>query len=82
MWERERTVPLSLNLNTASETELMTLPGVDSALAARIVAGRHSRGYFRSLDEEGLIEGVSPALLQTMKEMAEKMKKAGMYTRQ
>jgi len=82
VWERERTVSLSLNLNTASEPELMTLPGIDSALAARIVASRHSRGYFHSLDEAGLIEGVSPALLRTMKEMAEKMRKAGMYTRQ
>src|SRR5208282_3139237 len=82
VWERERTLPLSLNLNTASEPELMTLPGVDSALAARIVASRHSHGYFRSLDEVGLIEGVSPALLRTMKEMAGEMRKAGMYTRQ
>jgi hypothetical protein len=82
VWERERTVPLSINLNTASEAELMTLPGVDSALAARIVATRHARGYFHSLDEVGLMEGVSPALLQTMKEMAEKMRNAGVYTRE
>jgi hypothetical protein len=82
VWERERTVPLSLNLNTASEPELMTLPGVDSALVARILATRHSRGYFHSVDEVGLIEGVSPAHLQALKEMAEKMRKAGMYTRQ
>jgi len=82
VWERERTVPLSINLNTASEPELMTLPGVDSALAARIVSTRHSRGYFSSLDEVGLIEGVSPALVEAMKGMAEKMRKAGMYARQ
>jgi DNA uptake protein ComE-like DNA-binding protein len=82
VWERERTLPLSLNLNTASEAELMTLPGVDSALAARIVANRHSRGYFHSLAEVGSMEGVSPVLLQTLKEMAEKMRKAGIYTRQ
>jgi hypothetical protein len=82
VWEHERTLPLSININTASEAELMTLPGVDSALAGRIVASRRSRGYFSSLDEVGFIEGVSPALLQTMKEMTEKMRKAGMYTRQ
>ncbi len=82
VWERERTLPLSINVNTASEAELMTLPGVDLALAGRIVTSRHSRGYFRSMDEVGLIEGISPALLQTMKEMTEKMRKAGMYTRQ
>jgi len=82
VWKRERTVSLSLNLNTASEPELMTLPGVDAALAARIVATRHARGYFPSVDEVGSVEGVSPALLHTMQETAEKMRKAGMYTRQ
>jgi len=82
VWERERALPLSINLNTASEAELMTLPGIDLALAARIVAARHSRGYFRSLDDVGLIEGVSPVLVKTMTEMAEKMRKAGKHTRQ
>ncbi|MGD0222016.1 MAG: helix-hairpin-helix domain-containing protein [Terriglobia bacterium] len=82
VWEHERTLPLSINLNTASEAELMTLPDVDRALAARMVASRHSRGYFHSLDEVGLIEGVSPALLQSMNEMADKMGKAGAYNRQ
>lgn len=82
VWEHERTLALSINLNTASEPELMTLPGVDRALAARMVASRHSRGYFHSLDEVGLIEGVSPALLQSMKEMADKIGKAGTYNRQ
>ena len=82
VWNRERSLPISINLNTASEPELMTLPGVDSELAARIVAARHSRGYFRSMEDLGLVEGVSPALLRTLKEMVEKMNKAGMYTRQ
>ena len=81
VWERERTLPLSINLNTASEAELMTLPGVDLELATRITSSRDARGYFRNLDEVGLIEGVSPALLQTLKQMAEKMKRVGMYTR-
>jgi DNA uptake protein ComE-like DNA-binding protein len=53
-----------------------------SGLAPRTVASRHSRGYFHSLDEVVSIEGVSPALLQTLKEMAAKMGKAGMYNRQ
>jgi hypothetical protein len=81
VWEHDRTVPLSINLNTASESELTTLPGVDQALAARIAAGRHARGYFRSLDDVGSVNGISSALLQSMKEMADKMGKAGEYTR-
>ena len=82
VWEKQRTLPLSFNLNAASEAELMTLPGVDLQLAKRLTATRHSRGYYRSLDEMGSVEGVSPALLTVMKTMAERMKAAGMYTRQ
>jgi len=82
VWERERTLPLSINLNTASEAELMTLPGVDLALATRIMSSRDARGYFRNLGEVGSIEGVSPALLESLKQMAEKMKTSGTFTRQ
>jgi DNA uptake protein ComE-like DNA-binding protein len=82
VWDRERTLPLSINLNTASEAELMTLPGVDLALATRIISSRDARGYFRSLDELGLVDGVSPALFETLKQMAEKMKTSGTFTRQ
>ena len=81
VWERQRTVPLSININTASEAEWMTLPGVELPLAARIVTTRCSRGYFRSLDEVGSIKGVSPTLMQAIREMAEKMKGSGTYTR-
>jgi len=82
VWEKDRTVPLTLNLNTASEAEFMTLPGVNQSLAARIIATRDARGYFRNLDEEGSVEGVSPSLLQTLRQMAERMKSAGDYARQ
>jgi hypothetical protein len=81
-WVHERTVPLSLNLNTASEAELMTVPGIDGRLARRIVAARRSRRYFRSLGEVDAIEGVSPALSRTLQEMADKMKKSSLYVRQ
>ena len=51
IWNSDRTLPLTLNLNTASEVEVMTIPGVDAATAREIVQRRRTRGFFRNLEE-------------------------------
>ena len=81
-WERDRTLPLTLNLNTATEAELMTLPGVDLAIARRLVAERRPRGFFRSLDELGATVGLPPALLKSLLEMSAQMQALKEYKRQ
>jgi len=82
VWERDRSLPLTINLNTASEAELMTLPGVDLGIARRIVAERHARGFFRNLDELRAAAALSPALSQSLAEMSAQMQQAQEYTRQ
>jgi len=82
VWERERTEPLTLNLNTANEAELMTLPGVDSATARRILAERRARGYFKSLDELCLVAALSPELSRSLAEMSAEMGRQKEYKRQ
>jgi hypothetical protein len=82
VWERDRTLPLTLNLNTATEAELMTLPGVDLAIARRIVAERRSRGLFKSLNELREAAGLSPGLAKSLKEMSAQMQKEKEYKRQ
>jgi len=82
IWERHRTLPLTINLNSASEAELMTLPGVDLATARRMVAERRARGFFRSLDELGAAAGLSPGLLKSLVEMNEQMQREKEYKRQ
>ncbi|MBI3950458.1 MAG: helix-hairpin-helix domain-containing protein [Acidobacteria bacterium] len=77
VWVRERKVPFTLNLNTATEAELMTLPGVDLAVARRIVAARNSQGFFRSLDDLRQVEGVPAPLMRSLQAMSESMKQAG-----
>jgi hypothetical protein len=82
VWERDRTLPLTLNLNTASEAELMTLPGVDLAIARRIVAERRARGFFKSLNELREAAGLSPGLAKSLEEMSAQMQGEKEYKRQ
>ncbi|MFQ5703398.1 MAG: ComEA family DNA-binding protein [Gemmatimonadales bacterium] len=52
-----------IDLDRASAQELLRLPRVGPALAARIVADRDSHGSFGSLAELDRVSGVGPALL-------------------
>jgi competence protein ComEA len=59
-----------INLNTASATDLETIPGVGPVLASRIIEYRQSHGSFRSFEDVDLVSGVGPSLLNTLKEHA------------
>lgn len=49
-----------LDLNTASATELETLPGVGPVMAGRIVDWREQNDGFRSVDELREVSGIGP----------------------
>jgi competence protein ComEA len=55
-----------MNINTATQAELETLPGVGPALAQRIIEYRTSNGRIDSFEELDGIEGVGPALLENL----------------
>jgi DNA uptake protein ComE-like DNA-binding protein len=74
VWSSERTLPLTLNLNTASEIDLMTIPGVDLAMARKIISARNAHGFFSSIDDLQTI--AAPQLLERFRAMFEQMKKA------
>ena len=59
-----------VNLNTASEAELVTLPGVGPVLAARIISHREANGPFTSVDDLDAVSGVGPAVLAGLREDA------------
>jgi DNA uptake protein ComE-like DNA-binding protein len=81
VWDAKRTEPLTINLNTASVAELMTVPGVDLSMARRIIAVRDARGFFRSIDE--LTEaGVPGGVIESLREMRKAMDQVGRYERQ
>jgi Helix-hairpin-helix motif len=50
-WGTDRRLPLTINLNTATEPELMTIPGMDLVAARRIVQARGKQGFFRGIGD-------------------------------
>ncbi|XP_006143083.1 endonuclease/exonuclease/phosphatase family domain-containing protein 1 [Tupaia chinensis] len=56
-----------LNINTASEEELMTLPGVTRAVARSIVEYREYIGGFKKVEDLALVSGVGATKLEQVK---------------
>lgn len=52
-------IPVRININTATVSELDLLPGVGEVIAERIVSFRKENGPFRSVDDLIHVEGVS-----------------------
>jgi len=47
-----------VNLNTASQAELETLPGVGAKMAARIIEYRQKKGPFKKIEELMNVQGI------------------------
>jgi competence protein ComEA len=56
----------TLNINTASESELLSLPGVGPGLARRIVEYRTANGPFQSVDDLQNVSGIGPSKFERM----------------
>ena len=61
---------LSVNLNTASASELTALPGIGETLAARIVAWREENGPFDRVDQVMAVYGIGPATYERIRPYA------------
>ena len=56
-----------ININTASETDLETLPGVGPVTAAAIIDYRTQNGPFATVDDLIDVSGIGPATLEDMR---------------
>ena len=59
----------TININTATASELEALPGIGPALAARIVEYRDQNGPFRSIDELEAVSGISERMVNEMQDL-------------
>ena len=65
---KKKPLPLKrVNINTASESELMTLPGVGPVYVKRIIAYREKNGPFKSVEEIKRIKGIGEKTFLKMK---------------
>jgi competence protein ComEA len=58
-----------VNLNTATEADLDTLPGIGPALAQRIIDYRTQHGGFHSVDELRNVSGIGDAKFAEIKDL-------------
>jgi competence protein ComEA len=58
-----------VNLNTASQAELESLPHIGPALAERIIAFRQAHGAFEGVDELLGVDGIGAKILDEIKDL-------------
>ena len=58
----------SVDLNSATQEQLDTLPGIGPVTAAAIIAWRDANGRFSSVDQLGDVEGIGPARLDKLRD--------------
>ena len=62
-------VTAPININTASEAELESLPHVGPALAQRIIDYRTTHGAFRAIEDITQVAGIGPAIFGEIKDL-------------
>lgn len=58
-----------ININTATQAELETLPGIGPALAQRIIDYREEHGPFTSIEQIQNVSGIGPAKFEAIKDL-------------
>ena len=58
-----------VNINTATQTELETLPGIGPSIASKIVSYRKENGKFKSIEEIKKVNGIGESKYKKIKEL-------------
>ena len=59
---------LRVNINTATQTELESLPGIGPSIALKILNYRKEYGRFSSIDELKNVSGIGDAKFEALKD--------------
>jgi competence protein ComEA len=59
------------NINTATQEELESLPGIGPVIAQEIIAFRQTEGYFKSIEEIQKVPGVGPGIFTDIQALIE-----------
>lgn len=63
--QEQEIVPV--NINTATEEELIAVEGIGPALARRIIAYREEHGPFQTIEELDNVKGIGPSLIESIR---------------
>jgi competence protein ComEA len=67
--EGSRGADTLVNINTASQAELETLPRIGSELAERILDYREANGPFKTIEDIQSVPGIGPATFERLKDL-------------
>ncbi len=70
-WELEQGESELINLNTADELQLCTLPGIGESKAMDIIAYRKENGEFECIEDIMKVPGIKDSLFQKIKDLIE-----------
>lgn len=60
-------VPDQININTATLSDLLTLPGIGETRAKAILKYRNDNGNFTSIEQLDNVEGIGPATIKLIR---------------
>lgn len=58
-----------ININTATQTELETLPGIGPSTALKIIAYRKEKGKFKTIEEIKDVSGIGESKFNHIKDL-------------
>lgn len=67
--KNSKTQNVKININTATQTELETLPGIGSSTALKIINYRKENGKFKSIEDIKNVNGIGDSKYNKIKDM-------------
>ena len=67
--EIDKNVEAKININTATQTELETLPGIGPSTALKIINHRTENGKFKNIEEIKEVSGIGDSKYNNIKDL-------------